>query len=205
LGLGVLLLLALLLFAVLAGFGAPTSEGSAVVEEVQGQAFACPRTTGCADPAAPGVRVFVGGEARTGASSFQDLQTGTATFRLQENATIRFRQVTDAATFLLVQSGRVFANHDPGGQIIVQAGDVRVEAVDTRFCVVVTGGNTYVAVPSPTGGKGRNPGSVQITADGAVRKVTAGQEITLGPGATNRVQRISPAQQRLWDQLANWP
>jgi ferric-dicitrate binding protein FerR (iron transport regulator) len=99
----------------------------------------------------------------------------------------------------------VFANHEPGGQITVQAGDVRVDAVDTRFCVVVSGANTYIAVPQPTGGKGTHPGSVQITADGKQTTLQAGHETTLGPGQPGGVRSISAAEQRRWNALSTWP
>jgi hypothetical protein len=57
---------------------------SAAVIGLSAPAFACARTTGCATPAAPGSRVFAGGEARTDPGGAANLVTATTVFRLEE-------------------------------------------------------------------------------------------------------------------------
>ncbi len=205
---GLALLVGLLLLGLLLLRPGGSSGGSAQVVFLEGAAFACAHNVACAAPAVVGTRVFVDGEARTGAAGLQDLQTGTATFRLQEGATLQFRTVSDAVTQVTLGAGRLFINHDAAGrdQIVVEAGTTRVEALDTRFCVLATGTQAYIAVPRPTGGKGRTPGSVRITRAGtAPISLGAGQEITLVPGRSSRPQSISAAEQARWDQLTNWP
>jgi ferric-dicitrate binding protein FerR (iron transport regulator) len=200
--LGVLVLLALL---VLPG---RESSGSAQVVLRDGDAFACAHNRGCSTPAVLGAQVFLDGEARTGAAGLQDLQTSTATFRLQEGATLQFRAVNDAITQVTLSAGRLFISHDAAGrdQIVIEAGTTRVEALDTRFCVITAGGQAYVGVPLPTGGKGRTPGSVRITLAGSAPvALGAGQEVILVPGRRPNPRPISASEQARWNQLANWP
>ena len=206
-GVGVALLLGLGLLALLLRPGGG-SGGAAEVVLREGAAFACAHNRACATPAVLGARVFVDGEARTGAAGLQDLQTATATFRLQEGATLQFAAVTDAVTQVTLSAGRLFVNHDASGrdQIVITAGTTRVEALDTRFCVIAGGGQAYVAVPQPTGGKGRTPGSVRITLAGSPPlALSAGQEVILTPGRRPAPRPISAAEQARWNQLANWP
>jgi ferric-dicitrate binding protein FerR (iron transport regulator) len=203
-GLALLVGLAVLLLLLRPGGG---GSDSAQVVFLEGNAFACAHTRDCTTVSAVGARVFVDGEARTGATGLQDLQTATATFRMQEGATLQFRTVSDAVTQITLSAGRLFVNHDAAGrdQIIVESGSTRVEALDTRFCVVAGSGQAYVAVPRPTGGKGRTPGSVRITQSGTTFSLASGQEVVLVPGRRPVPRGISAAEQARWDQLTTWP
>jgi ferric-dicitrate binding protein FerR (iron transport regulator) len=203
-GLALLIGLALLLLLLRPGGGG--SDSAAVVFR-EGAAFACDHNRDCSTPSVLGARVFVDGEARTDAAGLQDLQTATATFRLQEGATLQFRVVNDAVTQVALSAGRMFVNHDAAGrdQIIIESGSTRVEALDTRFCVVAGNGQAYVAVPQPTGGKGRTPGSVRITQSGVTLTLQSGQEVTLVPGRRPAPRPISAAEQARWTALTNWP
>jgi ferric-dicitrate binding protein FerR (iron transport regulator) len=204
-GVAVLLVLVLLVLLLRPGGG---GGGSAEVVLREGPAFACAHNQACTTPAVLGAQVFVDGEARTGAVGLQDLQTATATFRLQEGATLQFAAVTDAVTQITLSAGRLFVNHDAAGrdQIVIQAGTTRVAALHTRFCVIASGGQADVAVPQPTGGKGRTPGSVRITLAGSAPvALTAGQEVVLVPGRRPNPRPISAAEQARWNQLVNWP
>jgi hypothetical protein len=129
---------------------------SAAVIGLSGPAFACERTTGCATPAAPGSRVFAGGEARTDPGGTANLETATTAFRLEEKATLQFKAVTDAVTQITLAAGRLFVRHDSNGrdQITIQAGDVRVDTIEagagqpaTNITLVMSDTAVYVGVP----------------------------------------------------------
>ena len=184
------------------GGGTPTATPEppgASVAAVTGAVFACPQaaTGECSTPATLGQRVLVGGEVRTGPTGTADVQTRTTVFRLGNTTQIRFRDVTDAVTQVVLAVGRLFASHDPGGRTVVrvQAGQVTIQAIDTRFSVeAAANGGVYVAVP---------PGGGAVT---VVMGVTAsvplgeGQEIFISPN-TN----VLPAPQPLGtDEQARW-
>lgn len=206
--------LAVVLVFLLAGRFAPRSQNgllptatitptSASVAAFAGAVFACPHApTGsvCNTPASLGQHVFVGGEVRTGESGTADVQTHTTVFRLDNGTQVRFRDVSDAVTQVVLAVGRLFASHDPGGRSVVrvQSGQVTIQAIDTRFSVETTLGGIYVAVP-PDGGE------VTILAGATINMVmvlTAGQEIFISTGTTTTLpapQPLSPAEQARWD------
>ncbi len=153
-----LIAVALLLAATGCDSGAtptPTAAGpSAAVIAVSGPAFACAQTTGCTTPAILGAQVFTNGEARTAAGATANLQTATTVFRLEEQATIQFKTVTDAVTQVTLAAGRLFVRHANGkDQITIQAGNVRVDALDmgdgtpTNITVVMSDTATYIGLP----------------------------------------------------------
>jgi hypothetical protein len=129
---------------------------SAAVIAVSGPAFACAQTTGCATPATVGSRIFTNGEARTDPGSTLNLESPTTAFRLEEQATLQFKAVTDAVTQITLAAGRLFVRHNANGkdQITIQAGDVRVDTLDlgsgmpaTNITVVMSDTAVYVGVP----------------------------------------------------------
>src|SRR5438094_716099 len=95
----------------------PTTAPSAEVIAVTSPAFACPDTTGCNSPAADGERIFAGGEARTESGGAANLRTSTAIFRLEENATLRFKAISNALEQLVLDAGRLFVSHDGSGRV----------------------------------------------------------------------------------------
>jgi hypothetical protein len=185
--------------------GTPTATPgatSASVAAFQGAVFACPESGGssaCNTPATVGQQVFVGGEVRTGATGTADVQTRTTVFRLENSTAVRFRDVSDAVTQVVLAVGRLFTSHDPGGRSVVrvQVGQVTIQAIDTRFSVATTAnGGVYVAVP-------RGGGAVTILMGLAASvPLGEGQEITISPSNTNAPapppQPISPAEQARW-------
>jgi hypothetical protein len=204
------LLLVIALGLLLAGRFAPPPRSTptetpvpagASVAALQGAVFACPTVPNgeCATPASPGQQVFVGGEVRTGASGTADVQTRTTVFRLENGTQVRFRAVSDAVTQVVLALGRLFTSHDPGGHSVVrvQAGQVTIQAIDTRFSVATTAnGGVYVAVP-------RGGGAVTILMGLAASvPLGDGQEITINPNGGNAPglapQPISPAEQARW-------
>jgi hypothetical protein len=202
-------LLGLLLALALAGCGdAATPEAGASVIKIENTAFACERTTGCNTPAALGGRVFAGGEGRTGNPGLLDLQSATTTFRLEEGAVLQLQEVNNAIQRLVLRAGRLFVDHDPSGRdlVTVEAGAIRVDAVDTRFGMRMTGQGAYVAVPQPTGGTGGAPGSVKVSRGGAEVTLRQGEEITVPPtGGMPQKRPIRPSEQALWQNLTAWP
>jgi ferric-dicitrate binding protein FerR (iron transport regulator) len=181
---------------------------SAAVVLIDNTAFACERTIGCATPAALGAQVFAGGEGRTGTPGRLDLQTRTTTFRLEDGATLQLQEVSNAVQRLVLKAGRLFADHDPNGKdlITVEAGTIRVDAVDSRFSMLMSGQTAYITVPNPTANKGRAPGQVTVSRGAAQVVLHAGEEITVPPGQNMpRVRPIRASEQANWDQLQNWP
>ncbi len=173
---------------------------SASVAAVQGAAFACSHApeNACNTPASLGQLVFVGGEARTGETGTLDMQTHTTVFRLGNSTQVHFRDVSDAVTQVVLEIGRLFASHDPGGRSVVrvQSGQVTIQAIDTRFSVeTVAGGGVYVAVP-PAGGQ------VTILTGATAASITllAGQEILINPNINTPLapRSLSPDEQARW-------
>jgi hypothetical protein len=172
---------------------------SASVAAVTGAVFACPAAPvgDCNAPASVGQTVLAGGEVRTGDSGTADVQTHTTVFRLENNTLVRFRDVTDAVTQVVLAVGRLFASHDPGGRSVVrvQVGQVTIQAIDTRFSVeAVANGGVYVAVP---------PGGGQVTilsGPTASLPLMAGEEIFITPGINvpPAPRPISPDEQARW-------
>jgi signal transduction histidine kinase len=148
-GVAVLLVLVLLVLLLRPGGG---GGGSAEVVLREGPAFACAHNQACTTPAVLGAQVFVDGEARTGAVGLQDLQTATATFRLQEGATLQFAAVTDAVTQITLSAGRLFVNHDAAGRdqivdlALLDAGAMHVAAGPVDVARLLR----EAATPSPT-------------------------------------------------------
>ena len=172
---------------------------SASVAAFQGAVFACATLPegDCNTPASVGQTVLAGGEVRTGASGTADVQTHTTVFRLENGTQVRFRDVSDAVTQVVLAVGRLFTSHDPGGRSVVrvQAGQVTIQAIDTRFSVETVKGGIYVAVPSDGGQVTILAGA---TTDAALR---AGQEIFISAGTLTNLpapQPISP------DEVARW-
>ena len=175
---------------------------TARVDYAVAPAWACSRTTGCAVAAGQVGFVFAGGEARTGAGGLVTLETPTTVFRVDANATLQFREVNDSLTRLVLAAGRLFVQHSPAGrdQIVVEAGTVRVEALDTRFSVMSD--TMGVSMVVPPGG-----GSVQVLAFGQEETVPAATGITIAPGATTLPvpSPIEADEQTAWDQvLREW-
>ena len=203
-----LLLLVLVVGLVaLLGNRAPASR-SAVFVNLTGTVFGCPHGTGCTTAAFIGGEVFGDGEARTGAASESDLQTSSTAFRLEANATLQFQEVSDSATRLVLALGRLFVSHNAAGQdqITVEAGQERIDALDTRFAVVVDAQGIYVGVPYIPGPGGAPPGSVRVTLYGAQTVIPAGYELRQAPDAPlGKPTPISALERRLWFSLSQWP
>ena len=199
----------LLLALALAGCGDTAApEAGASVIKIENAAVVCARTTGCNTPAALGVQVFAGGEGRTGNPGLLDLQSATTTFRLEEGATLQLQEVNNAIQRLVLKAGRLFVDHDPSGRdvITVEAGAIRVDAVDTRFSMRMTTQGAFVTVPRPTSGLGGNPGSVKVSRGGAEVTLRQGEEITVPPtGGMPQKRQIRASEQALWENLKTWP
>ena len=203
----VLLLLLLVGLIVMLGQPRPASR-SAVFVNLTGTVFGCSHGTACATVAFIGGEVFGDGEARTGAASEADLQTASTAFRLEANATLQFQEVSDSATRLVLALGRLFVSHNAAGQdqITVEAGQERIDALDTRFAVVVDAQGIYVGVPDIPGPGGAPPGSVRVTLYGAQTVIPAGYELRQAPDALlGKPTPISAIERRLWFSLSQWP
>jgi ferric-dicitrate binding protein FerR (iron transport regulator) len=178
------------------------------VIKIENAAVVCERTTGCNTPAALDARVFAGGEGRTGNPGLLDLESATTTIRLEEGATLQLQEVNNAVQRLVLKAGRLFVDHDPNGRdlITVEAGTIRVDAVDTRFSMRMTPQGAFVGVPRPTSGKGANPGSVKVSRGNAQVMLLQGEEIVVPPtGGMPQKRQIRPSEQALWENLQTWP
>lgn len=173
---------------------------SAAVIAVSGSAFACAQTTGCTTPARLGAQVFSNGEARTAAGATANLQTASTVFRLEERATIQFKAVTDAVTQITLAGGRLFANHTGNkDQITIQAGDVRVDTLDTKLTVVMSDTGIYVGVPD--GG-----GSAKVTLpNGQTGTLPESFTYTILTGAQQLPDQVlmDPVEQGRWDHFSS--
>ena len=121
---------------------------SAAVRLLQVEAFACSNNYDCATPAVLDVPIYAGGEAKTGANGRLTLQSSTTIFQLEMSATLQLKGVGNFIELFLLKLGRLLVQHDPCGPDIihVDAGKVKVEAVDTYFYVERGEKETRVAV-----------------------------------------------------------
>lgn len=154
---------------------APTPYPASVAASA-GAAYACAHFYGCTAPAAFGQLVYTDGEARTGPGGTADVQTRSAVFHLDTESTLHFEDVRDAVTQATLWLGRLFVSHDPQGHdlILIHARELTIQALDTRFSVVISDQGVYVAVP-PDGGH------VTVRLAAAFAEVSAGQEIQVPP------------------------
>lgn len=116
--------------------------GSARVMLVEGAAHACEHNRPCSTPAvAAQTLVYTDGEARTEENGRMVLQTNSIVIDMAASSTLHLTQITNSFQELWVDLGRVLLAHDAcdNTKIVVRAGHVETEAVDTTFIITNTG------------------------------------------------------------------
>lgn len=154
--------------------GAPAPTGASVVD-VSGAAYICGRTQGCADPAAPGLSVYPGGEARTGPDGRLRLQTPAGLLALGAGATVQVTSLDEQQVTIGLTGGQLLARAAPGRQtpLVVRAGPAVVTGAGTTFGVALDpSGGARVTSPADA------PRPVQVQGAGA------GAAVSLAPGQT---------------------
>jgi hypothetical protein len=154
--------------------GAPAPAGASVVD-VSGAAYVCGRTQGCADPAAPGLSVYPGGEARTGPDGRLRLQTPAGLLALGSGGVVQVASLDERQVTIALTGGQLLARAAPGRQIplVVRAGPAVVTGAGTTFGVALDpSGGARVTAPADA------PRPVQVQGAGA------GAAVSLAPGST---------------------
>jgi hypothetical protein len=151
------------------------------------------------------------GQVRTGSGKV-DVQTRSAVFRLQDNALIQFKQITNSLEAFNHWSGHLFVAHDPAGRDVLNittADGAYVDTTDSRFSILITDTATIgapialIAVPA-------EGGSVVVglsSAQGGTISVKAGTQVVLHEGEVilPAPEPIDPAEQARWNQvLKEW-
>ncbi|MFZ5918612.1 MAG: FecR family protein [Chloroflexota bacterium] len=159
---------------------APAAEAQpATVVEAVNQVDAHPRPKDAWQPARVGMKLFGGGQLRTGADSWASLELPEGRVRLAADCVFTVKESATRQgklwTTLDLEKGRLWINltTDQPHEFAVQTNGAIAAVRDTRFSVAAFDGATRVSVAE---------GSVTLTAQGRMVTVKAGEQSTAVDG-----------------------
>ena len=185
------------------GATATSAPVASVFDATGGGGVICHPGSGTApcDPAAPPATAGADDTVKTAADGTVGLSTSSVKLRLLQSAEVRLKSSADLGLGdrFLLQAGEVLFDHENStGEVVIEAGNLRVKPIDTKFCVIaepdgglvvgVFGEGTVVVTNTVSSGAGPN-----------ATMLTSNQEYDLPAGATTpQIQRLTPPLHDLW-------
>ncbi len=185
------------------GATAVSAPVASVFDATGGGGVICHAAGGTApcDPATPPATAGADDTVKTAADGTVGLSTSSVKLRLLQSAEVRLKSSADLGLGdrFLLQAGEVLFDHENStGEVVIEAGNLRVQPIDTKFCVIaepdggfkvgVFGEGTVVV--TNTAGSGVGPSATMLTSN---------QEYDLPAGATTpQIQHLTPSLHDLW-------